>query len=131
MHAPANPDIHDILHRTFGFPGFRGQQEAVIARVMRGQHSLALMPTGAGKSLCYQVPALARRGTAIVISPLIALMHDQIRSAHAAGIRAASMTSADSDNAATAEAFRAGALDLLYVAPERAATSGFQALLEH
>ncbi|MDP2130068.1 MAG: DNA helicase RecQ [Erythrobacter sp.] len=131
MHAPANPDIHDILRRTFGFPGFRGQQEAVIARVMRGQHSLALMPTGAGKSLCYQVPALARRGTAIVISPLIALMHDQIRSAHAAGIRAASMTSADRDNAATAEAFRAGALDLLYVAPERAATSGFQALLEH
>ena len=131
MHAPATPDIHDILRRTFGFPGFRGQQEAVIARVMRGEHSLALMPTGAGKSLCYQVPALARRGTAIVISPLIALMHDQIRSAHAAGIRAASMTSADSDNAATAEAFRAGALDLLYVAPERAATSGFQALLEH
>ncbi len=131
MHAPAPPDIHDILRRTFGFPGFRGQQEAVIARVMRGQHSLALMPTGAGKSLCYQVPALARRGTAIVISPLIALMHDQIRSAQAAGIRAASMTSADSDNAATAEAFRAGALDLLYVAPERAATSGFQALLEH
>jgi ATP-dependent DNA helicase RecQ len=131
MHAPATPDIHAILRRTFGFPGFRGQQEAVIARVMRGEHSLALMPTGAGKSLCYQVPALARRGTAIVISPLIALMHDQIRSAHAAGIRAASMTSADSDNAATAEAFRAGALDLLYVAPERAATSGFQALLEH
>jgi ATP-dependent DNA helicase RecQ len=131
MHAPATPDIHDILRRTFGFPGFRGQQEAVIARVMRGEHSLALMPTGAGKSLCYQVPALARRGTAIVISPLIALMHDQIRSARAAGIRAASMTSADSDNAATAEAFRAGALDLLYVAPERAATSGFQALLEH
>ncbi|MBU2587195.1 MAG: DNA helicase RecQ [Alphaproteobacteria bacterium] len=130
MHAPANPDIHDILRRTFGFPGFRGQQEAVIARVMQGEHSLALMPTGAGKSLCYQVPALARPGTAIVISPLIALMHDQIRSARAAGIRAASMTSADADNAATAEAFRAGALDLLYVAPERAATNGFQALLD-
>lgn len=130
MHASAAPDIHDILRRTFGFAGFRGQQEAVIARVMRGEHSLALMPTGAGKSLCYQVPALARPGTAIVISPLIALMHDQIRSASAAGIRAASMTSADSDNAATAEAFRNGDLDLLYVAPERAATSGFQALLE-
>lgn len=130
MHAPAAPDIHEILRRTFGFPGFRGQQEAVIARVMRGEHSLALMPTGAGKSLCYQVPALARPGTAIVISPLIALMHDQIRSASAAGIRAASMTSADSDNAATAEAFRSGDLDLLYVAPERAATSGFQALLD-
>ncbi|KPQ22097.1 MAG: ATP-dependent DNA helicase RecQ, partial [Porphyrobacter sp. HL-46] len=130
MNAVANSDIHDILRRTFGFPGFRGQQEAVIGRVMRGQHSLALMPTGAGKSLCYQVPALARNGTAIVISPLIALMHDQIRSAHAAGIRAASMTSADADNAATAEAFRSGALDLLYVAPERASTPGFQALLE-
>jgi ATP-dependent DNA helicase RecQ len=102
----------------------------VIARVMRSEHALALMPTGAGKSLCYQVPALARSGTAIVISPLIALMHDQIRSAEAAGIRAASMTSADSDNAATAEAFRNGALDLLYVAPERAATPGFQSMLD-
>ena len=130
MEADTAPDLHAILRRTFGFPGFRGQQEAVIARVMAGQHSLALMPTGAGKSLCYQVPALARPGTAVVISPLIALMHDQIRSATAAGIRAASMTSADSDNAATAEAFREGALDLLYVAPERASTPGFQALLE-
>lgn len=129
MDAAVSQDIHAILRRTFGFPGFRGQQEAVIDRVMQGQHSLALMPTGAGKSLCYQVPALAREGTGIVISPLIALMHDQIRSARAAGIRAASMTSADSDNAATAEAFRAGALDLLYVAPERAATAGFQSLL--
>lgn len=130
MHAPLAPEIHDILRRTFGYAGFRGQQEAVIARVMAGQHALALMPTGAGKSLCYQIPALARAGTAIVISPLIALMHDQIRSAEAAGIRAASMTSADSDNAATAAALREGALDLLYVAPERASTPGFQALLE-
>ncbi|MFO6448102.1 DNA helicase RecQ [Erythrobacter sp. NE805] len=130
MSAALPPECYDILHRTFGYPAFRGQQEAVIGRVMRGQHTLALMPTGAGKSLCYQIPALARPGTAIVISPLIALMHDQIRSAEAAGIRAASMTSADSDNAATAEAFRSGELDLLYVAPERASTPGFQALLE-
>jgi ATP-dependent DNA helicase RecQ len=130
MHAALAPDLHEILRRTFGYTAFRGQQEAVIARVMRGEHALALMPTGAGKSLCYQIPALARPGTAIVISPLIALMHDQIRSASAAGIRAASMTSADADNAATAEAFRSGALDLLYVAPERASTPGFQALLE-
>ncbi|MFL0671333.1 MAG: DNA helicase RecQ [Erythrobacter sp.] len=130
MDARLSPDIYEILRRTFGFAGFRGQQEAVIARVMAGQHALALMPTGAGKSLCYQVPALARAGTAIVISPLIALMHDQIRSARAAGIRAASMTSVDTGNAATAEAFRQGALDLLYVAPERAATAGFQNLLE-
>lgn len=130
MSAVVPPECHDILHRTFGYPAFRGQQEAVIARVMAGTHTLALMPTGAGKSLCYQVPALARAGTAVVISPLIALMHDQIRSARAAGIRAASMTSADSDNAATAEAFRSGELNLLYVAPERASTPGFQAMLK-
>ena len=130
MSAALPPECHDILHRTFGYPAFRGQQEAVIGRVMAGAHTLALMPTGAGKSLCYQIPALARQGTAIVVSPLIALMHDQIRSARAAGIRAASMTSADADNAATAEAFRKGELDLLYVAPERASTPGFQNLLE-
>ncbi|MBU7579355.1 MAG: DNA helicase RecQ [Porphyrobacter sp.] len=130
MHAALPPECHEILQRTFGYPAFRGQQEGVIGRVMAGAHTLALMPTGAGKSLCYQIPALARQGTAVVISPLIALMHDQIRSARAAGIRAASMTSADSDNAATAEAFRSGALDLLYVAPERASTPGFQSLLE-
>jgi ATP-dependent DNA helicase RecQ len=130
MVAAAPPECHEILHRTFGYPAFRGQQEAVIGRVMAGAHTLALMPTGAGKSLCYQIPALARRGTAVVVSPLIALMHDQIRSATAAGIRAASMTSADQDNAATAEAFRNGALDLLYIAPERAATAGFQNLLD-
>ena len=125
----AQPDLHAILRRTFGFSGFRGRQEAVITRIMDGAHTLALMPTGAGKSLCYQIPALARPGTAIVVSPLIALMHDQIRAARAAGIRAASMTSADMDNAETAEAVRRGELDLLYVAPERATTSGFQALL--
>src|SRR5512145_1317872 len=122
--------VHQLLHDRFGFSHFRGVQEQVVERAIAGQHTLAVMPTGAGKSLCYQVPALARSGTAIVISPLIALMHDQIRSAEAAGIRAASMTSADSDNAATAEAFRSGALDLLYVAPERAATPGFQSLLD-
>ncbi len=130
MSVSLPPECHEILHRTFGYPAFRGQQEAVIGRVMAGEHTLALMPTGAGKSLCYQIPALARAGTAVVVSPLIALMHDQIRSATAAGIRAASMTSADSDNAATAEAFRNGELDLLYVAPERASTPGFQNLLE-
>ncbi|MGB7419733.1 MAG: RecQ family ATP-dependent DNA helicase, partial [Erythrobacter sp.] len=119
-----------ILRETFGFTSFRGVQEAVIARVMAGEPTLALMPTGAGKSLCYQIPALARAGTAIVISPLIALMHDQIRSARAAGIRAASMTSADSDHAATVSALRAGELDLLYVAPERANLPSFQSLLE-
>jgi ATP-dependent DNA helicase RecQ len=127
----ADIDVHEILRRTFGFAGFRGMQEPVIARTLAGEHTLALMPTGAGKSLCYQIPALARRGTAVVISPLIALMQDQIRAARSVGIRAASMTSADSDNAGTARALRAGELDLLYVAPERANTAGFHALLDN
>ena len=87
--------VDHLLKSTFGFDHFRGVQEEVIDRVMAGRHTLAVMPTGAGKSLCYQLPALARQGTALVISPLIALMHDQIRSAEAIGIRAASVTSAD------------------------------------
>ena len=101
----------------------------MIARVLRAERTLALMPTGAGKSLCYQIPALVRDGAVIVVSPLIALMHDQIRSARAVGLRAASMTSADPDNAATAQALKKGELDLLYVAPERATTPGFRALI--
>ncbi len=130
MSAVPGTELADVLRTTFGFTGFRGQQEAVITRILSGESTLALMPTGAGKSLCYQLPALARPGTAIVVSPLIALMHDQIRAAKAVGIRAASMTSADMDNAETADRLRAGDLDLLYVAPERATTSGFRSLLE-
>ena len=120
---------HDLLKSVFGFDHFRGVQEQVIDRVLGGQHTLAVMPTGAGKSLCYQLPALVRDGTALVVSPLIALMHDQIRSAGAIGIRAASLTSADSDRERTVERLRAGELDLLYVAPERATTSGFERLI--
>ncbi|MGJ8535670.1 MAG: DEAD/DEAH box helicase, partial [Parasphingopyxis sp.] len=108
-------DPDSILRSTFGFAGFRGSQRAVIDRVMAGQHSLAVMPTGAGKSLCYQIPALARPGTALVVSPLIALMHDQVRAAKAVGIEAATLTSADNDRAETMARFRDGALDLLYV----------------
>ena len=119
----------DILHRTFGFSAFRGVQEDVISRTMAGQHTLAVMPTGAGKSLCYQVPALAREGTALVISPLIALMHDQIRAADAFGIRAAALTSADNNRAETIERLRRGELDLLYAAPERATTASFRDLI--
>jgi ATP-dependent DNA helicase RecQ len=118
-----------ILDQVFGFPSFRGVQELVVDRVMAGQHTLAVMPTGAGKSLCYQVPALARPGTALVISPLIALMHDQIRSATAFGIRAAALTSADDDREETVSRLRRGQLDLLYVAPERASGEGFRNLL--
>src|SRR3954453_21043391 len=122
-------DARAILKQTFGFDSFRGVQEQVIGRVLAGQHTLAVMPTGAGKSLCYQLPALARDGTALVISPLIALMHDQIRSADAFGFRAASLTSADSDREATIERLRGGELDLLYVAPERATGESFRRLI--
>ena len=96
---------------------------------MAGRHTLAVMPTGAGKSLCYQVPALAREGTALVISPLIALMHDQIRAADAFGIKAASLTSADANRGETIERLKAGELDLLYVAPERATGESFRNLI--
>jgi ATP-dependent DNA helicase RecQ len=123
-------DPQTILKQTFGFDRFRGVQEEVIGRVLAGRHTLAVMPTGAGKSLCYQLPVLARDGTALVISPLIALMHDQIRSAEAIGIRAASLTSADGDRERTIERFRNGALDLLYVAPERATLEGFRRLVD-
>ena len=122
-------DPLEILHNVFGHGAFRGVQERVIDRVMAGQHSLAVMPTGAGKSLCYQVPAVARAGTAIVISPLIALMHDQIRSAEAHGLKAAALTSVSSDPQAIRDALRAGKLDLLYVAPERASGEGFARLI--
>ena len=122
-------DPHEILKRVFGFDHFRGVQEEVIGRVLTGRHTLAVMPTGAGKSLCYQLPALAGEGTALVVSPLIALMHDQIRSANAIGLRAASLTSADADREQTVRRFNAGELDLLYVAPERATGEAFRRLV--
>ena len=125
------PAILDTLHSTFGFSAFRGVQDQVVARVMAGQSTLAVMPTGAGKSLTYQLPAVVQHGTCVVISPLIALMHDQLRSASANGIRAASLTSADSEDyrEAAIDAFRDGQLDLLYVAPERASQPHFRELL--
>jgi ATP-dependent DNA helicase RecQ len=119
----------DVLHRVFGFPEFRGDQEQVVERVMAGKRTLAVMPTGAGKSLCYQLPAVMMDGTCVVISPLIALMHDQMRAADAVGIRASTLTSADDNRAETIERFRAGKLDLLYVAPERASGQEFRGLL--
>ena len=125
----SHTDLSPLLHATFGFPAFRGVQEDVIARVMAGERTLAVMPTGAGKSLCYQLPAVALDGTCVVISPLIALMHDQMRAAAAVGIRAAALTSVDQNRGETIARFRAGELDLLYVAPERASSGEFRALL--
>ncbi len=127
--APPLLEAKEALRRVFGFENFRGVQQDVIARVLAGQPSLAIMPTGAGKSLLYQLPATMLDGTVLVISPLIALMHDQLRSARANGIRAATLTSADSDWRETQDAFRAGELDLLYVAPERASQPHFRELL--
>ena len=122
-------DPLDILRTTFGFSDFRGVQRQVVDRVLAGQNTLAVMPTGAGKSLCYQVPSLTLEGTCVVVSPLIALMHDQLRAAEAVGIRAATLTSVDENRAETIDRFRAGDLDLLYVAPERASGEGFRNLL--
>ncbi len=119
----------DVLRETFGFAGFRGAQDQVIARVLAGRDTLAVMPTGAGKSLCYQLPALALRRPALVISPLIALMHDQVRSATALGLRAAALSSADEDGPAVIRRFRDGGLDLLYAAPERASGGAFRELI--
>ncbi|ATE63812.1 DNA helicase RecQ [Rhizorhabdus dicambivorans] len=124
------PTPLEALHETFGFSQFRGRQQDVIDRVMAGCNTLAVMPTGAGKSLTYQIPALCREGTGLVISPLIALMHDQVRSAEAAGIRAAALTSADDNRFETMDRLRAGQLDLLYVAPERVSTEGFRRLID-
>ncbi|WP_294260645.1 DNA helicase RecQ [uncultured Sphingomonas sp.] len=123
------PDPLDVLHATFGFTQFRGVQAEVVGRVLAGQRTLAVMPTGAGKSLTYQLPSVMLPGTCVVVSPLIALMHDQLRAAEAVGIRAATLTSADSNRAETIDRFRAGALDLLYIAPERASTGHFRELL--
>jgi ATP-dependent DNA helicase RecQ len=127
MSLPPKPD--EILHSIFGFRGFRGQQEGIISDVCAGRDVLAIMPTGSGKSLCYQIPSLVRRGCGLVVSPLIALMEDQVRSLRSVGVRSAALNSQSEDSDATIRALRDGELDLLYVAPERAATEGFRTLM--
>jgi len=125
------PDALEILHTTFGYPAFRGLQAEIIDTLAAGGDALVLMPTGGGKSLCYQVPALMRPGTAIVVSPLIALMQDQVAALVQNGVNAAALNSSLPAAAARAleERFLAGELDLLYVAPERLMTPRFQELL--
>jgi ATP-dependent DNA helicase RecQ len=124
-----NDDASATLQRIFGFPAFRGVQEQVVRRVLAGERTLAVMPTGAGKSLCYQLPSVMLDGTCVVVSPLIALMHDQLRAATAVGIRAATLTSVDENRAETRGRFLDGDLDLLYIAPERASGADFRELL--
>jgi ATP-dependent DNA helicase RecQ len=121
----------DILTSVFGYTAFRGDQQAIIEHVVDGGDALVLMPTGGGKSLCYQIPALLRPGTAVVVSPLIALMQDQVEALRQLGIEAAFLNSSlDGPRQAEVERrFAAGALQLLYVAPERLLTERFLDLL--
>ncbi|WP_306671010.1 DNA helicase RecQ [Endozoicomonas sp. SESOKO1] len=122
----------DILKNTFGYPSFRGFQQEVIDEIVAGRDALVLMPTGGGKSLCYQIPALLRGGTAVVVSPLIALMDDQINSLRELGIRADCLHSAmmPEDRLQVERELLIGDLDLLYVAPERLLTESLQRLLD-
>ncbi len=122
----------DLLRRVFGHADFRGPQQAIVEHLADGGDALVLMPTGGGKSLCYQVPALLRAGTGIVVSPLIALMQDQVDALRQLGVRAEFLNSTlDADAAARIErGLLAGELDLLYVAPERLLTSRFLSLLD-
>ncbi|MCB1570938.1 MAG: RecQ family ATP-dependent DNA helicase, partial [Xanthomonadales bacterium] len=121
-----------LLNSIFGYSSFRGDQQAVIERVSGGGDALVLMPTGGGKSLCYQIPALLRPGTAIIVSPLIALMQDQVEALHQLGIEAAFLNSS-LDAMAQREIEQrllGGDLKMLYVAPERLLTGRFLDLLE-
>ena len=122
----------DLLRRIFGHREFRGEQAQIVERVSRGEDALVLMPTGGGKSLCYQLPALLREGCGIVVSPLIALMQDQVEALRQVGVSAAYLNSSlDAIEAATVERqLLAGELDLLYVAPERLLTPRFLSLLD-
>ncbi|HEY7265803.1 MAG TPA: DNA helicase RecQ [Trebonia sp.] len=139
MASPSEPSSGDgarraatVLHRVFGYESFRGPQEEIIGHVVGGGDALVLMPTGGGKSLCYQIPALVRPGTGVVISPLIALMQDQVEALRQLGIRADFLNSTldPGTRHVVEQQFRAGELDLLYLAPERLRTEATLALLD-
>lgn len=122
----------EVLDSVFGYSSFRGQQEEIIEHLCTGGDAVVLMPTGGGKSLCYQIPALVRPGTGVVISPLIALMEDQVVALEALGVKAAYLNSSLSPEEAheVQARFRSGALDLLYLAPERLVQERTLRLLE-
>jgi ATP-dependent DNA helicase RecQ len=123
---------HELLQRVFGYTGFRGPQQDIVEHLVGGGDCLVLMPTGGGKSLCYQIPSMLREGTGIVVSPLIALMQDQVDALRQLGVRAAFLNSSlDAAAAAAVErALLSAELDLLYVAPERLLTARFLDLLD-
>ncbi|WP_091229597.1 DNA helicase RecQ [Microbacterium sp. 3J1] len=126
------PTAREALHTVFGYDDFRGDQAAIVDQVIGGGDAVVLMPTGGGKSITYQVPALVREGTGLVISPLIALMHDQVDALRANGVNAAYLNSTQSidERRDVERAYVAGELDLLYVAPERLSSSQTTALLQ-
>jgi ATP-dependent DNA helicase RecQ len=121
-----------VLREVFGFTSFRGAQAEIVERTIAGDDSVVLMPTGGGKSLCYQLPSLVRPGVGIVVSPLIALMHDQVEALRLLGVRASywNSTSTDEEVYRTRTALRERELDLLYVAPERLLTPSFLSTLD-
>jgi ATP-dependent DNA helicase RecQ len=128
----ANQSPQHILQAVFGYNQFRHQQQAIVEHVIAGDDALVLMPTGGGKSLCYQIPALAREGLAIVVSPLIALMQDQVEALQQLGVNAAFLNSSLSaeDNSRITRQVLAGEIKLLYVAPERLMVGSFLSLLD-
>lgn len=131
--APARFDsAGEALHTVFGYDSFRGEQAEIIAQVAGGGDAVVLMPTGGGKSLCYQIPSLLREGTGVVVSPLIALMHDQVDALVRNGVRAAYLNSSQQshERAEVERAYLAGELDLLYVAPERLGNEATKRFLE-
>ncbi|MDX6293048.1 MAG: ATP-dependent helicase RecQ [Kribbellaceae bacterium] len=121
-----------VLHRVFGYDSFRGEQQSIIDHVVAGGDALVLMPTGGGKSLCYQIPALVRSGVGVVISPLIALMQDQVDALTALGVRAGFLNSTQDyqQRREVEAAFLSGELDLLYLAPERLRVEATTRLLD-
>ncbi|NUU21867.1 MAG: DNA helicase RecQ [Streptomycetaceae bacterium] len=123
---------HEVLRRVFGYDSFRGEQQAIIDHVVAGGDALVLMPTGGGKSLCYQIPALVRDGVGVVVSPLIALMQDQVDSLTALGVRAGFLNSTQLpyERQAVEQQFLSGELDLLYLAPERLRVDATTRLLD-
>lgn len=133
--TPADPtslkDPLAVLARVYGYPAFRGKQAEVVKQVVAGGDAVVLFPTGAGKSLCFQIPALCREGVGIVVSPLIALMRDQVEALKQLGVRAAALNSSltREEFMEVRQAIAAGELDLLYVTPERIVTSGFKDMI--
>ncbi|HXH64568.1 MAG TPA: RecQ family ATP-dependent DNA helicase, partial [Mariprofundaceae bacterium] len=130
--VPDRQDAKRLLKDIFGYDEFRPMQEEIIATLLDGRDAFVLMPTGGGKSLCYQIPAILRAGTGIIVSPLISLMKDQVDTLTRCGVRAAfynsSLKATESKEVLTQ--FEAGELDLLYVAPERLLSKAFLARLE-